>query len=176
MVFNSFFSSHKINTAYIPHAVITFKVISYSSYFATLVLCYKYRPIHNIFNHWKAPTRFHHYIRGRYPTQYTKVFNYIHNKSHQLAEWKYFKPVPHYLGAEPRRFALALAENMFLYKITLPITIPFQIWGSVVLVKKVFPQAAIHTSKNTSTITTDEDGSELEIIEDENSGKEYAKE
>ena len=97
----------------------------------TLFLCYRFRPVRSFFTKWSGPRRFHKYIQHKYPERYTKTQDYINTKAQHLAEWKYFRPIPKFLGVQPQRFTLALAENVILYKASLPFTIPLQIWGIV---------------------------------------------
>lgn|ERR1712100_45621 len=123
-----YFESKGIEPSHVPYALLVFKVSTYLNWTGTLFLCYRFRPVRSFFTKWSGPRRVHEYIRTRYKTRYDRWNDYINDKAHKLAEWKYFRPIPRVLGVDPKRFTLALAENVILYKASLPITIPLQIW------------------------------------------------
>jgi hypothetical protein len=134
--FSDYFERNGLQKSQITMAVLGFKFSSYAIWTGSLVLCYHFRPVRTIFTKVSGPRRFHEFIKRRYPARYEKTSNYVYSSAERLANWKYFRPIPDFLGVNPRRFTLALAENMVLYKTTLPITIPIQIWIIILALRK----------------------------------------
>lgn len=118
----------------IPAGIIYFKITSYATWFCTLALCYKYRPLKNLFkiNYFKQKLN---YVKSKYPKVCDNYNNLIINKSKKLAEWKYFKPIPESLGLKSLHVVEALSENFVLYKLLLPVLLPIQFWIILKLLK-----------------------------------------
>lgn len=129
----NYFEKRGIQSSRVGTALLAFKLSTYCHWSGTLFLCYRYRPVKSFFTKWSGPKRIHDYFRNKYRVRYDKAQNYINSKAQKLAEWKYFRPIPRFLGVEPQRFTIALAENIILYKATLPIVIPLQIWLIILL-------------------------------------------
>ena len=110
----------------IPIAVIYFKTLSYMTWFGTLALCYRYRPI-MLFTSTNIGKIFKNKLITKYPNGYKKTYNFIMTKSEKLAEWKYFKWIPTSMNLDPTRFSRAIGSNLLVGKLLLPITFPTQI-------------------------------------------------
>lgn len=156
----SYFERKGIKSSRIGAALLIFKVSTYGHWAGTLYLCYRFRPVKSFFTKWSGPRRIHDYMRNRYRTKYDRAQNYINEKAHKLAEWKYFRPIPRSLGVEPQRFTIALAENIILYKATLPIVVPLQIWLILLALRS-------NDTEHVSPIDLFQDQSYLEDLEPE---------
>ena len=130
-----YFASKGIAPSDIGKSIVMLKLMAYTTYMGSLFLCYRYRPVVSFFK-LRGPQRLHEHIRTHYRTQYERYHGYVMQKSLQLAEWRYFKPIPKFFGANSQRFTIALAENFVFYKATLPITLPLQVWLTLKFVSK----------------------------------------
>ncbi len=116
----------------IPKAIIYFKVTGYLSWFGTLAICYKYKPI-RLFFRLSYPKHILNKIKNAYPQRYDKYENFIFSKSKKIAENRYFKKIPVTLGLKAKRFSYSLAENLLFYKCMLPIILPLQFYSAMLL-------------------------------------------
>ncbi len=114
----------------VPKAILVFKGISYVTWFSTMALCYRYKPLQKLA---KRPFGQHvvNGIKTKYPDGYAKTHAFILRKAQQLANWRFFKPIPEHLGLKTKRFTFAIAENTVLYKLALPVLLPAQFWLTI---------------------------------------------
>ena len=133
MKVGSYFEKYGIGKKDVPKALITFKTISYLSWFGTLALCYKYKPIKSFFK-LPYPRMYLNRVITRYPTTYNKCQSFVMDKSKKLGENRFFKKIPESMGLKGKRFSYALAENIVLYKIALPILLPIQFYTTIRIV------------------------------------------
>src|SRR5271157_4783524 len=103
----------------IPKGIIAFKIISYSSFFTTLGLCYKFKPTSR-FCSTKFGQNSKLYVRTNYPNFTTKFANNTQKLTKTISENTYIKKIPNALGLKSVRFSKALVENAILCKFTLP--------------------------------------------------------
>ena len=123
MVIKEYFEKKGISKKDIPLGILYFKTISYTTWFGTLGLCYKYRPLRKLLETKYIKCKYEK-IKMSYPNFYNKCENFINEKSKKISEWKYFKPIPETLGLKSIRTVEALSENFILYKLLLPIILP----------------------------------------------------
>eukprot|EP01095_Lingulamoeba_sp_RSL-Kostka_P011394 TRINITY_DN4308_c0_g1_i1.p1 TRINITY_DN4308_c0_g1~~TRINITY_DN4308_c0_g1_i1.p1 ORF type:complete len:180 (+),score=33.57 TRINITY_DN4308_c0_g1_i1:84-623(+) len=122
----------------VPVALLYVKGMTYVTYLISLGLCYRYRPLFSL-SKLKYPQQFLTYLSKRYNNQYTKWQNRINRlllKSEKISEMKYFKPIPKALHINPKRFTVSMAENVLFYKLTLPITLPLQVYVAIKIISK----------------------------------------
>lgn len=127
MTFKELLEKKGISKKDIPLAIVYFKATSYATWFGTLALCYKYRPLRRLIKSPFFEGKFKN-LKLRYPKFYNNCENFITSKSKKLAEWKYFKPIPESLGLKSLHVVEALSENFILYKLLLPLILPLQFW------------------------------------------------
>ena len=122
---DNYFKQYNITN--IPKAIIIYKTMSLVTAGSMLVLCYKYRPARLFKN-----SRFGQYIinsiKSRYPNQIISIKKYVKDKADTFSKYKYFKPIPKFLGLVNKRFTYAMMEFIVIGKLCLPITIPIQLW------------------------------------------------
>ena len=129
-----FFHSRGIEKRDIPKAIVTLKGIGYLTWFGTLGLCYRYRPLQRLVKSGVSKRVYTNLIQ-RYPNAHAKTKGWILKKTDHLANWKYFKWIPRNLGLKKKKFSKAIAENFVFYKLSLPLTLPLQLYATAKFVK-----------------------------------------
>eukprot|EP01012_Entosiphon_sulcatum_P036256 TRINITY_DN4616_c0_g1_i1.p2 TRINITY_DN4616_c0_g1~~TRINITY_DN4616_c0_g1_i1.p2 ORF type:complete len:173 (+),score=35.45 TRINITY_DN4616_c0_g1_i1:209-727(+) len=127
MVLSDYFAKRGLETRDIPRALIYFKGLNYGLWIGGIAVCYRFQPLRSIFRR-PGPKRFKEWLQFKYPKVFARGEAYVVSKSYQLAQSRFFKPLPDSLGLNAREFALALAENIVLYKATMPVHLPMQFW------------------------------------------------
>ena len=129
-----FFRNQGITKKDIPKALITLKGLGYLTWLGTLGVCYRYQPLQRaIRSGWSK--RAYQGVIKRYPNAHAKTKGWILKKTDQLANWKYFRWMPRTMGLKKKKFSKAIAENFVFYKLTVPVTLPLQLYGTVQLIK-----------------------------------------
>lgn len=121
----------EVTTAYIAY-----NVFDSLTDFATLVICYKYKPLRK-FAKGQTGSKLIKSLKTRYPDKYNKYTNFVIKKANKFAEWKYFKPIPKKLGLNSQNLSYSLIENIVFRELASPVTIPLQIW----LTLQIYPKA-----------------------------------
>jgi hypothetical protein len=129
-----FFQSRGITKKQIPTALITLKGLGYFTWLGTLGFCYRYQPLQRMIRSGRSK-RIYQSLIQRYPSAHEKTKTWILKKTEQLANWKYFKWVPQTMGLKKKKFSKAIAENFVFYKLTIPLTLPLQLYATVELLK-----------------------------------------
>lgn len=128
------FEKHGLHVKEIPKGVVVFKVISWTSFFTTLGICYKFKPT-STFLKTKFGQNSVSYLKTKYPNVTTKFTNKTTNLTKKMSENSFFKRIPDALGLKATRFSKALVENAVLYKLSLPLTLPLYLYWTVKYVK-----------------------------------------
>lgn len=98
------------------------KLIGYGVWLGMLPVCYRYRPLRRFFKRpW--PKIALQKVQTTWPNVYQKGQQFIANGADKLSKWKYFKPIPKQLGLKSKKFTLAIAENIVLFKLTIPVQV-----------------------------------------------------
>ena len=63
---------------------------------------------------------------ARYPKFYNTTREKVIGGAERLAASRLFRPIPEALGSTPKNFALGLAENIVLFKLSFPIHVGLQ--------------------------------------------------
>lgn len=138
--FKNFFSPHHqfkkfgLHVNEIPKGIIAFKVISWSSFFLTLGLCYRFKPTSRFLKS-NFGQRNMLYFKTKYPNLTTKFNDKINILTKKMEENTYFKKIPDMLGLKSKRFSKALVENVIFCKFALPITLPLYFYFATEYVK-----------------------------------------
>ncbi len=135
MNINEWIERYGIEKKDIPKTIILFKIISTTSYIGTFVLCYKYKPITRILKS-SYGIKFNNYIIYKYPKIYNKIITTKEKLIIKIKNGKYIKKIPELMGMETEKFTNAFIENFFLYKLTLPLSLPVYIYLSIMYYKK----------------------------------------
>jgi hypothetical protein len=120
------FERYGVSKGDVVTAALSLKGLTWVTYFGTLALCYRYKPLKRIASVPSVKVRLDG-IQQNYPL-YGKIKNFILEKSQKLAKSRFFEPIPRTLGLKSKRFAVALAENIVVTKLLLPVTLPLQFW------------------------------------------------
>ena len=115
-------------------ALLSFKAMNYVLYIGGIFLCYRFTPLRKL-SQIKPVKKKLAYLEEHYPF-YRKSKAAFLRGADKMADSKFFKWIPYKLGINSKRFTMALAENAFLYKVTIPITFPLQFWAIVHYYKK----------------------------------------
>lgn len=124
---NEYLERQGIKKKQIPTALLALKGLNYVTWFGTLAMCYRFQPVRRFFT-LSGPKRFHESIQKRFSSQYEWCHKTIQKKSDQLANWKYFKPIPESIGLKSKHMSTAIVENFVFYKAMFPILFPLQFW------------------------------------------------
>jgi len=128
------FEKHRITKNDLPRAFAYFKGLTYVSWLGLWGLCYRFRPFKtlqanpffaNIFDKLKI----------KFTNAHNKYTTFYNTKIEQLSKNKYFKAIPSTLGLHSKRFAISFVESLISYKLTLPITLPTNIYLSAKLIE-----------------------------------------
>lgn len=130
-----FFRSKGIEKKSIPKAILTLKGVGYLTWLGTLGICYRYQPLQKLVKSGWSKRVYQNMIK-RYPNAHSRTKEWILKKTDQLANWKYFRWIPRTMGLKKKKFSKAIAENFVFYKLTLPITLPIQLYGTIEIVKR----------------------------------------
>lgn len=96
-------------------ALITFKISNYLIWSGCMIIAHRYKPLNRI----------------RLPQMICNVREKVIMKVSSVMEWRIIKPIPTKLNIPPQQFANTLVDGTVIYKCTLPITIPLQLYGIV---------------------------------------------
>ena len=130
-------------------AILYFKGMSWITYGIGLTLCYKHKPLRRL-----AKTERFSSMLTKWDTSspfYKKTKTFILEKADKLSKTSIFSKFSNYFGLKSKRFTLAIAENTFLYKITLPITLPVQF---LILSKLFKKESHNHESRDQSELNS----------------------
>ena len=127
-----YFQARGIATADVPMALVYWKALNGLIWGGMLVAAYNFRPLQRLGRKpWARALR--QRIQDRYPGQIARMEDKVMATATRFAEWKYFRPVPRFMGLNAKRLVLALAETVVLYKATMPVHVPFQFWAILYL-------------------------------------------
>lgn len=112
-----------VSVSDVPRVITTFYIAKNLVFIASLGLCIKMQPLRRFFQSGR-PQRLKLAFISRYPKFYHTAREKILSGAERLAASRFFRPLPEALGTKPKAFALALAENMVLFKLTFPIHAP----------------------------------------------------
>jgi hypothetical protein len=90
-----------------------------------LGLCIKVQPLRRFFRSGR-PQRLKLAFIARYPKFYNTTREKVIGGAERLAASRLFRPIPEALGSTPKNFALGLAENIVLFKLSFPIHVGLQ--------------------------------------------------
>lgn len=112
-----------VSVSDVPRVITTFYIAKNVVFVAGLGLCIKVQPLRRFFQSGR-PQRLKLAFIARYPNFYSTAREKILSGAERLAASRFFRPLPEAIGTKPKAFALALAENMVLFKLTFPIHAP----------------------------------------------------
>lgn len=112
-----------VAVADVPRVITTFYIAKNLVFVASLGLCIKFQPLRRLFQSGR-PQRLKLAFIAKFPNFYAKSREKILSGAERLAASRLFRPLPEALGTKPKAFALGLAENMVLFKLTFPIHAP----------------------------------------------------
>lgn len=130
-----YFEKYGVKPGDVAKSLLYLKLMNYSTGLCTLVLCYKYRPLKRL-SRRPGPKRMISYVKNRWPSSYKRYSDWIDKSAFRVAQWRPVIWLSDYLKFNPRQFALAFAENLVIYKGTLPIVLPLQFLLIVRLMSK----------------------------------------
>lgn len=130
-----YLKSHGLCAKDIPKGFVLFNTLGVLTYITSISLCYRYRPLHNLFQHPKAKELLLQ-IQQRNPQLYNQSVTIIDKQSSILANSKLVTSIAHKFHLDPKKLTMAFAENFIVYKATLPITIPLNLWLTIHLISK----------------------------------------
>lgn len=107
----------------VPRVLTAFYVTKNLLFVVGLGVCIKFQPLRRFFKSGR-PERLKHAFIARYPNFYSTVRGKILSGAEHLAASRFFRPLPVAFGTKPKAFALSLAENMVLFKLTFPVHAP----------------------------------------------------
>lgn len=123
---HNIFEKYGVSNKDVAVAALSLKGLSWATYFATLGLCYKYKPLKRMSKNPFMKSKLE-YVEQNYPI-YGRIKNFVIDKSQKMAKSKYFEPIPRRLGLKSKRFAVALTETIVVYKLMMPVLLPLQFW------------------------------------------------
>lgn len=135
MKLGNYFEKFGISTSDVPIALISLKGTLWMTYAALFVVCYKFRPI-QVISRLPSSKRFLIRLEKRYPERFDYWKGAYEKTTERFASNSYFRRIPNVLGLNPRIFTLSIVEAFFIYKLTLPITVPTQFWLVVSILKR----------------------------------------
>lgn len=112
-----------VSVSDVPRVITTFYIAKNLVFVASLGLCIKVQPLRRFFRSGR-PQRVKLAFISRYPNFYHKAREKILSGAERLAASRFFRPLPEAFGTKPKAFALGLAENIVLFKLTFPIHAP----------------------------------------------------
>ena len=115
----------------VPRVITTFYIAKNLVFVAGIGLCVKFQPLRRFFQSGR-PQRLKLAFISRYPRFYATAREKVLSGAERLAASRFFRPLPEAMKAfglvpkwtKPKAFALGLAENMVLFKLTFPIHAP----------------------------------------------------
>eukprot|EP01048_Picozoa_sp_COSAG05_P004907 COSAG05_NODE_278_length_12330_cov_14.132205_11_plen_275_part_00 len=116
-----------VTTSDMAKVATSFYAAKWVTFAACLGLCVRFQPLRRTFKSGTAKRFLDDFI-SRHPKFYRKTQAKVLAGADRLAASRFFKPIPYALGTKPKLFALALAENIVLYKLTFPLHAPLELW------------------------------------------------
>lgn len=135
MKLEDYFERFGIHPRDVPIALIALKGTLWTTWFATFVVCYKFRPIQALVKHQRVKN-FLLGIEKKNPERYNYWKDAYSSMSERVASNQYFQRFSNGLGLQPKIVTFAFVEALFIYKGTLPITIPTQFWLIVSILRR----------------------------------------
>lgn len=131
----AYLKSHGLRAKDIPKGFVVFNVLGVITYGTTIALCYRYRPIHSLFQH-PVGKELMNRIQRSYPQWYSQSITLFDTQATALANSKLVTTTANKLTLDPKKLTMAFTENLIVYKVSLPITIPLNIWLTIRLLSK----------------------------------------
>lgn len=110
--------------------IITTTLLSTVTWFVTLGICYKYRPISKLFQMPYPKTLLNNFI-AKHPITYRQSLDAVYTASNLFVETKLVKNISTKLNLNKNEIVNALAENFVFFKITFPLWLPAHFMTSV---------------------------------------------
>src|SRR5437016_4338754 len=124
---HDYFKKHHIEESDIPKAFVLYKSLGLGVFVTVFTTCYIIKPTQR-YMHKHPFNVIPNIFKAHTPILYTGVLNFVDKQAHMLANSKYFKPIPQFLGLDPYATTIALTETALIRKILMPITIPIKFW------------------------------------------------
>lgn len=113
----------------IPKGLLLFKGMAWTTWALTLPICYKYQPLRRLI----ARPQTRAFLDRIHPNMYSRGSTWVTTKLNRLSASLYFQRFTNHFGLCPTATAYALCENMVLFKMLLPVTIPLHMYLTILV-------------------------------------------
>ena len=117
-----------IATRDVPKVVLAWELSSKTLLFVGIGLCVRYEPLRAFFRR-PGPRRMRGAFIRRFPDAYSWGHSKVMGGAQALATNRFFAPLPRLFGVRSKRFAMALPEALFLYKLFFTFYTPLLLLG-----------------------------------------------